>query len=146
MQYFQRFKEADKTFQEPQLSEDEKQFRNYESAVGGEYVGKTLDFLTKELARLREAKRIDAMVKLAERTRRMREAEESGRRQAEVRRRNQEDAVFRQIMQINKETVDSYLEDIILESVNMTSSKIARDQVYDYAEKINQIIDDLEKQ
>ena len=41
-------------------------------------VGNTLDFLNKELVRLREQQRIAAMVKLAERTRRIREAEESG--------------------------------------------------------------------
>lgn len=56
---------------------DEKSIR-FESAVQAEYVGKTLDFLTKELTRLREEKRIAAMVKLAERTRRIREAKESG--------------------------------------------------------------------
>jgi hypothetical protein len=50
----------------------------FESAVQAEYVGKTLDFLTKELVRLREEKRLAAMVKLADRTRRMREAQESG--------------------------------------------------------------------
>ena len=50
----------------------------FESNIQGEYIGLTLDFLSKELVRLREERRIAAMVKLAERTRRMREAEESG--------------------------------------------------------------------
>jgi hypothetical protein len=56
----------------------------FEGVVQAEYLGKTLDFLTKQLVRLREEKRIAAVVKLAERTRRMREAEESGARQTEL--------------------------------------------------------------
>ncbi|KAJ1551277.1 Cilia- and flagella-associated protein 91, partial [Nowakowskiella sp. JEL0078] len=51
--------------------------QSFEINIQGEYVGKTLDYLSKELLRLREERRIAAMVKLAERTRRMREAEES---------------------------------------------------------------------
>jgi len=46
--------------------------------VGGEVVGTALDYLTKELVRFREERRVAAMVQLAERTRRLREAEESG--------------------------------------------------------------------
>jgi hypothetical protein len=57
------------------LSEE---FIRFESAAQAEYVGSRLDFLTKELVRLREEKRIAAMVKLASRTRRIREAAESG--------------------------------------------------------------------
>lgn len=53
-----------------------KQF--FAAEIQSEYVGKTIDFLTKELQRLREDRRIAIMVKLADRTRRMREAEESG--------------------------------------------------------------------
>jgi hypothetical protein len=52
----------------------------FESNIQAEYVGKHLDFLTKELVRLREERRIAAMVRYAERTRRLREAEESGKR------------------------------------------------------------------
>ena len=43
-----------------------------------EFVGQSLHFITAELTRLREERRIAAMIKVAERTRRMREAEESG--------------------------------------------------------------------
>ena len=50
----------------------------FEASIQSEYVGKTLDFLTKELVRLREERKIAAMVMLAERTRKLREAEESG--------------------------------------------------------------------
>jgi hypothetical protein len=60
------------------LSSQEWLEKLFESNVQAEYVGKTLDFLSKELVRLREERRIAAMVRLAERTRKMREAEETG--------------------------------------------------------------------
>lgn len=55
------------------------------------------DTMSKELVRLQEERRIHALVLLAERDRRMREAEESGRRQVEERRRREEDEIFRQV-------------------------------------------------
>ncbi|KAJ3214889.1 Cilia- and flagella-associated protein 91 [Dinochytrium kinnereticum] len=117
----------------------------FESNVQAEYVGRTLDFLSKEIVRLREERRISAMVKLAERTRKLREAEEKDRREAELLRRKEEDEVFRQIMHIHQETVESYLEDIISGSVEQTASIQARKQVREYAEKINTLVDQLEQ-
>lgn len=116
----------------------------YDMAVESEFVGETLDFMTKELVRLREERRIAAMVKLADRTRRMREAEESGRRQAELKRREREDEVFRQVMQVQQESIDSYLENIIVDSIDQASSDIARDQVREYATRLNAIVDEFE--
>ena len=60
-------------------------------------VGEQLDFLNKELQRLHEERRIHAYVMLAERQRRMQEAEESGQRQREERVRRIEDEVFKQV-------------------------------------------------
>lgn len=59
-------------------------------------LGEMFDFLTKELIRLQEERRIHAFTMLAERHRRIREAEESGRRQWEIRRRREEDEIFKQ--------------------------------------------------
>lgn len=55
------------------------------------------DTFSKELIRLQEERRIHAFMLLAERDRRLREAEESGRRQLEEHRRKKEDEVFRQV-------------------------------------------------
>lgn len=55
------------------------------------------DTLSKELIHLQEERRIHAFTLLAERNRRLREAEESGRRQVEERRRSEEDEIFRQV-------------------------------------------------
>lgn len=68
------------------------------SQLEGESLGDMLDFLSKELIRLQEERRIHAFSMLAERQRRIREAEESGKRQVEERRRREEDEVFKQVL------------------------------------------------
>lgn len=70
--------------------------RAAESAVQdvvGQHAGKMLDFLSKELVRLQEERRIHAFAMLADRQRREREAAETGRRAREVHRRAQTDEV-----------------------------------------------------
>ena len=66
-------------------------------SLEGETVSDMLDFLSKELIRLQEERRIHAFAMLAERQRRMREAEESGLRQVEERRRREDDEIFKQV-------------------------------------------------
>jgi len=68
------------------------------SSLEGESLGDMLDFLTKELVRLEEERRIQAFTLLAERDRRIREAEEAGQRQEEERRRREHDEIFKQVM------------------------------------------------
>ncbi len=63
----------------------------------GSSLGDALDFLSKELIRLEEERNVHAFSMLAERQRRIREAEESGRRQVEERRRREEDEIFKQV-------------------------------------------------
>ncbi|NXC40049.1 CFA91 protein, partial [Penelope pileata] len=114
------------------------------------------DFLSKELLRLQEERKIHAFVMLAERQRRMREAEESGRRQVEERQRKENDEIFRQaregdwwdcgqfVMKVHQSTVDSYLEDIILSSMENTAEEQAREEVQRMAVEINDIAYELE--
>ena len=59
------------------------------------------DYLSKELIRLQEERRIAAFAMLAERQRRIREAEESGLRQVEERRRREQDELFKQVQSRN---------------------------------------------
>ena len=70
------------------------------SRVEGGSLGDMFDFLGKELIRLQEERRIHAFSMLAERQRRIREAEESGRRQVEERRRREEDEIFKQVTRV----------------------------------------------
>lgn len=67
------------------------------AGLSGGVIVDMLDFLSKELVRLQEERRIHAFTLLAERDRRIREAEESGRRQIEERRRREEDEIFKQV-------------------------------------------------
>ena len=64
----------------------------------GTTLSDTLDFLSKELIRLQEERRIHAFCMLAERERRLREAAEAGKRQLEERRRREEDEIFKQVI------------------------------------------------
>eukprot|EP00043_Microstomoeca_roanoka_P018389 m.196333 g.196333 ORF g.196333 m.196333 type:complete len:742 (-) comp16816_c5_seq1:276-2501(-) len=111
--------------------------------VQAEHVGSTIDFLSKELVRLQEERRIHAFAMLAERERRMREAEEAGRRQEEEARRAEHDEIFRQIMNVHRSTIESYLEDIILETEDEVADEQARTVVRDRVEKINKVADEM---
>lgn len=71
----------------------------------GEAMGDMLDYLSKELIRLEEERRIAAFAMLAERQRRLREAEESGLRQVEERRRREQDELFKQVRSNNINTL-----------------------------------------
>lgn len=101
-------------------------------------LGRQIDFLNKELIRLQEERRIAAFVMLADRQRRMREAEESGLRQREERLRRTEDEIFKQMMRVHQGSVDTYLEDVILESLEQTADQQAREEIYKQANAINE--------
>lgn len=107
--------------------------------VEGQSLGNLADFLTKELVRLQEERRVHAFAMLAERQRRIREAEESGRRQVEERRRREEDEIFKQMVKVQQETVDTYLQDIILQSNERAADDVARREVSQLATTLNDI-------
>ncbi|KAL4656997.1 protein MAATS1 [Arapaima gigas] len=109
------------------------------SGMSGGVLADMLDFLSKELVRLQEEQRLHALEMLAERDRRRREAEESGRRQVEERRRREEDEIFKQVVQVHQETVDLYLEDIILGTIEQTADNQAREEIHKMAEEVNNI-------
>ncbi|KAG9471167.1 hypothetical protein GDO78_015569 [Eleutherodactylus coqui] len=114
------------------------------SRLEGEVLSDMFDFLYKELVRLQEERRIHAFAMLAERHRRIREAEESGRRQVEERRRREEDEIFRQVVNIHQSTVNSYLEDIILSTTIDTAEDQAREEIQRKAQEINDIAYQME--
>lgn len=77
------------------------------------HVWQMLDELAKEQRRMEEVQRISALAHLAVRERRLREAQESGTRQAEEMLRERENLAFQNAMGINNQTIDSYLQAII---------------------------------
>ncbi|CAF0885951.1 unnamed protein product [Adineta steineri] len=110
----------------------------------GEAMGDMMDYLSKELIRLQEERRIAAFAMLADRQRRLREAEESGLRQVEERRRREQDELFKQTLKMTQNTVDSYLEDVILASTLDTSTEQTRTEIHEQAVAIDEIAHDME--
>ncbi|XP_047421516.1 cilia- and flagella-associated protein 91 [Sciurus carolinensis] len=117
---------------------------NHLAGLEGRALVDMLDFLSKELVRLQEERRIHAFAMLAERQRRMREAEESGRRQVEQRRLREEDQIFKEVIKVHQSTVTSYLEDIILNTEANTAEEQARSEIEKMAEEINDIAYEME--
>ena len=81
-----------------------------------------MDNLSKEVVRLKQERRIAGMVRLAEDVRRKREAEESGRRQAEQVLRDREDVLYQELMSVHQGSVDSYLQTIFQNTIDRTTS------------------------
>lgn len=122
----------------------EKAFDGVLESIQGSVISSTLDQLSKELLRFQQERRIAAMVWLAEKDRRERQAQESGRRQAEERLREREDEMFRQIMGVHQGTVDSYLEEVLTNTVEQAAQSRALTEARLKAAKINQVVDTLE--
>ncbi|XP_041857489.1 cilia- and flagella-associated protein 91 [Melanotaenia boesemani] len=113
--------------------------------VVGAELEQVFDTLSKELIHFQEERRIHAFALLAERERRRREAEESGRRQVEERRRREEDDIFRQVVQVHQESVDMYLEDIILETLEQVADQQAREEIRKKAKELSDIVYSVEE-
>ncbi|KAL6430620.1 hypothetical protein ACFW04_006901 [Cataglyphis niger] len=111
------------------------------NSLEGKTICGTLDFLSKELVRLEDERRAHAFALLAERERCMREAAEAGRRQLERNRRREFDEMFKQIVKVNQDSIEAYLEDIIREGVDWMSDKTAKEQVL----QLNDKVDDISK-
>mmetsp|Transcript_6427 Transcript_6427/g.15588 ORF Transcript_6427/g.15588 Transcript_6427/m.15588 type:complete len:704 (+) Transcript_6427:137-2248(+) len=142
----ERYAETATTTEERRYWEQfqEKAFEGVLESMQGSVISQTLDQLSKELLRFQEERRIAAMVKLAERDRQLRQAQESGRRQAEERLREREDEMFRQIMGVHQGTVDSYLEEVLTNTVEQAAQSRALMEARLKAAKINQVVDAIE--
>ncbi|XP_033211672.1 cilia- and flagella-associated protein 91-like isoform X2 [Belonocnema kinseyi] len=109
------------------------------SSLEGKAVSGMLDFLSKELLRLQDERRAHAFALLAERERAKRETAEAGRRQVERHRRRELDEIFRQMVKVNQDSVETYLEDIIKEGIDWVSEKEAKEYVMTLADKIDRV-------
>ena len=114
-------------------------------AVQSEVIARSLDNLSKELVRLKQERKIAAMVRIAEDVRRRREAEESGRRQAEAILRQREDVLYQELMQVHQGTVDSYLQGIVVNTIDTTSSLQAYEEAKLKAQTLNNFLDRIEE-
>ena len=114
-------------------------------AVQASVISKTMDTLSKELVRLKQERKIDAMVRLAENERRKREAEESGKRQAEQVLRDRQDVLYGELMKVHQGSVDTYLQSVIMKTIDNTSSLQAYQEAKLKVSKINDFLDKVEK-
>ena len=113
--------------------------------VQSKIIARTIDQLSKELVRFKQQRRIAAMVQLAEDDRKKREAEESGRRQAENILRQREDVLYKELMGVHQGTVDSYLQQIITNTIDTTSSLQAYKEAQLKVQTLNKFLDKQEK-
>jgi hypothetical protein len=146
LQLTEQWKESAQQEREKAIAQEyqEKLLDDVTEAIQGTVVAQTFDKLSKELVRYKQERKIAAMVKLAERKRRMREAEESGRRQAEQLLREREDKLFKSIMGAHQATVDSYLGSILTRTLDKATSERALQEATIKAEKLNKMVDAIE--
>jgi hypothetical protein len=112
----------------------------------GETIAETLEGLSKELLRFKEEKKIAGFVMKAEEERRKREAEETGRRQAELTLRDREDVLYTEIMKVHQGTIDSYLRKIMARSVDHLARKQALKMTRLQGDKVDNTIQDSRRQ
>lgn len=113
-------------------------------AIQGNVVSQNMDYLSKEMVRINQEKLINSIVNKAEDERRKREAEEMGRRQAENLIRNRQDIMYKDILDTNQSTMDSYINSLFSGNVNKVSKKQVMREIEIKAKKLNTIVDKIE--
>ncbi|KAL4714766.1 hypothetical protein ACJJTC_002625 [Scirpophaga incertulas] len=124
-------------------SEEEQKEATISSLVDelcGGAVSAALDFLEKELRRLKEERRQHAFILIAMRDKTMREAAEAGRRQKEERRRREHDEMFKQVLGVTQETVEIYLQEVIEEGIELAAEEDAVERIKTRADEVEQNI------
>jgi hypothetical protein len=141
-------KELDKAKEQELLMEQHRQrVKNaFVEALQGEAIAETMELLSKELLRFKEEKKIAKFVKEAEDERRRREAEETGRRQAELTLRAREDVLYSEILKVHQGSVDSCLRKIFNRSIDHLATKQALQLTRLHKEKVENTIKDTKKQ
>ena len=145
-------KQADEWKSSVATAEEQKLIDNYKEkltngvvdAIQGDNISKTLDYLSKELVRIKEEQKINAIVMMAENERRKREAEEMGRRQAENILRDRQDIMTKELQEVNQATMDSYINSLFTNTVNKVSKKQVIKEIEIKANKLNRIVDKIE--
>lgn len=113
-------------------------------SVQGHIISKNLDYLSKELVRINQEKMVNAVISKAEEIRRKREADEMGKRQSENLMRKRQDIMYKDILETNQSTVDSYVNALLAGNVNKVSKKQVMKEIEIKANKLNTIVDKIE--
>ncbi len=94
-------------------------------SIQGYIASDALDFLSKEVVRLSEEYKITQFVAKANESRRIREAEESGRRQAEQLKRKKKEHMLHEVMQVHRDTASRFLDSLFDRSVSESAAASA---------------------
>lgn len=89
--------------------------------------------------RLEDERKVHAFALLVERDRCMRDATKAGKQQLECNRRREFDEMFKQIMKVNQDSVEAYLEDIVREKSDWISDKATKERILEVCDKIDAI-------
>ena len=108
-------------------------------------ISDTIGALSNELVRFKQERRIAAMVHMAEQDRRRREAEESGRRQAEMVLAKREDKLYSELMGVHQGSVDNYLQNLFTNAIDTASETQAFQEMQQKVHRLNKIIDKVEE-
>ena len=94
-------------------------------SIQGEVMSRAFDMLSKELVRFKQEKKISKLVNIAENDRRKREAEETGRRQAEQTLERREDLLYQEVMKVHQGTVDTFLDTMFANAVETGTYRLS---------------------
>jgi hypothetical protein len=112
--------------------------------IQGDVMARTFDMLSKELLKMKQEKKIAKMVGMAENDRRVREADERGRRQAEQVLEHREDVLYGEVMRVHQGTVDTFLNVTFGNALEIASSRQAGMMAKLRKEKVDTQIENLE--
>lgn len=113
-------------------------------SIQGSVISQSLDFLAKEKKRFQQEKLVNVIINKAEDERRKREADEMGRRQAEGLIRSRGDLMYKDLLQTNQSSMDSYINSLFASNVNKVSKKQVMREIEIKAKKLNTIVDKIE--
>lgn len=119
-----------------------------DSSIGllqGDMVGRSLDYLSKELVHRDEESRLRAIMQQAEQLREDRESKETEMRQGEEATRGVDDQVYLQLHECHQRTVDNYLDVLIQNVMEDSAEERAVQDVKTKAEKLDAVIGELEE-
>ncbi|KAG2378159.1 hypothetical protein C9374_008781 [Naegleria lovaniensis] len=133
LQAVEEIKQKEREKAKSQVFKEQKRRQNMDQTreivmenLQGKLISNALDFLSKELIRQEELKRVKQLVEFAEKERSQREQEESKRRQAEEEERHRREQLQAETIQIHNDTVSTFLQELF----NSCSVKLAERQAH----------------
>lgn len=110
----------------------------------GDAIGRSLDFLSKELVHCQEESRLCEIMKQAEELRQSREQAEAAAREAEETKRAEDDEMYSQIQFCHQRSADAFLDVLLPGIMEETASNKALADIVTKSSKLNSIIGELE--